>query len=118
VFQKVCGNCHAITMIHDLKTEGEWIETVDNMAATGAKGTEEEFDQVLRYLSRNFTKVNINTATAEQIAPVLDITEAAAGAIVEYRGAHGPFASLDELGKVPGIDAAKLAARRDRIAFR
>jgi len=118
VFEKVCGKCHAATMVHDLKTEEEWGETVDNMASIGAKGTEEEFNAVLRYLSRNFTKVNINTALAAQIAPVLDVTEAAAQTIVDYRTRQGPFGTLSDLAKVPGLDAKKLEARKDRIAFR
>jgi competence protein ComEA len=105
-------------MVHDLKTEEEWGETVDNMASIGAKGTEEEFNAVLRYLSRNFTKVNINTAAAEQIAPALDISEAAAQAIVDYRTGKGPFATLSDVAKVPGLDAKKLEDRKDRIAFR
>jgi competence protein ComEA len=117
-FEKVCGHCHAASLIHELKTQGEWVETVDNMAANGAKGTDEEFDAVLRYLSRNFTKVNINVAPAAEIAPVLDIGETAAQAIVDYRTAHGEFASLDDVKKVPGIDTAKVDARKDRIAFR
>jgi competence protein ComEA len=118
VFQKICGACHATNMVHDLKTEDEWIETVGNMATLGAKGTDEEFASVLRYLARNFTKVNVNTATAAQIAPVLDIAETSAQAIVEYRMQHGNFASQGDLAKVPGIDATKLESRKDRIAFR
>jgi competence ComEA-like helix-hairpin-helix protein len=118
VFQKVCGACHATSMVHDLKTEDEWIETVGNMATLGAKGTDEQFASVLRFLARNFTKVNVNTASAAQLAPVLDITENAAQAIVEYRTRHGNFATLGDLAKVPGMDGAKLESRKDRIAFR
>jgi len=118
VFERLCGKCHAASMVHDLKTEEEWGETVDNMASIGAKGTEEEFDAVLRYLSRNFTKVNINTAPAAQIAPVLDISEAAAQAIVDYRTQQGPFTTLGDLAKVPGLDKNKIEARKERIAFR
>jgi competence protein ComEA len=118
VFEKVCGKCHAATMVHDLKTEEEWSDTVDNMTGIGAKGTEEEFNAVLRYLSRNFTKVNINTATAAQIAPVLDIGETVAQAIVDFRTRQGAFSTLGDLAKVPGLDAKKLEARKDRIAFR
>ena len=61
VFQKVCGTCHAPTMVSDLKTESEWIETVANMTAIGAKGTDEEFTSVLRYLVRNFAKVTVRS---------------------------------------------------------
>jgi len=117
-FEKVCGHCHASTLIHEMKTQGEWSETVDNMVANGAKGTDEELDAVLRYLARNFAKVNINAAEAEEIAPVLDVSLAVAQGIVEYRMGHGSFAGIDDLKKVPGLDAAKVEARKERIAFR
>jgi competence protein ComEA len=117
-FQKVCGACHAITMIGDFKTEDEWGETVAHMASLGAKGTDEEFDGVMRYLARTFTKVNVNTATAEQIAPVLACSPTIAQAVVDYRTAHGNFTTLADLKKVSGIDAGRLDARKDRIAFR
>ncbi len=117
-FERVCGNCHSTTMIGDLKTEPEWIETVENMESIGAKGTEEEFDRVRRYLARNFTRINVNAATAAQIAPVLDITETAAQAVVEYRTKHGDFMNLEDLRKVPELDAAKIEARKQRVVFR
>jgi len=88
------------------------------MSSVGAKGTEEEFSRVMRYLARNFTKVNVNTASAEQIAPVLGIAVKAAQAVVDYRAAHGEFKTLVDLKKVPGLTASGIAARQERIAFR
>jgi competence ComEA-like helix-hairpin-helix protein len=117
-FQKVCGTCHAPGMVSDLKTEAEWSETVDQMVSIGAKGTTEEFNRVLRYLSNNFTRVNVNTASAAQIAPVLGVSEAVAQAVVDYRMHNGSFASLDDLKKVPGLAANELDSRGARIAFR
>lgn len=116
-FQKVCGACHAASMIKDLRTEAEWADTVDQMIEIGAKGTSEQFGLVMHYLVRNLTKVNVNTGTAVEIAPVLDIPETVAQAIVEFRGQHGAFKTLDDLKKVPGVSEAKLIARKDRIAF-
>src|SRR5450432_862830 len=117
-FEKVCGTCHKSSMASDLKTESEWIETVENMVANGARGTDEQFERVMRYLARNLTRVNVNAATAREVAPVLDVREETAQAVVEYRSRHGNFKTLDELTKVPGLDAAKLRAHKDRIAFR
>jgi competence protein ComEA len=88
------------------------------MASRGAKGPEEEFDGVLRHLARNFTKVNVNTAIAAQIGPVLGCSLAVAQAVVDYRAVHGNFSTLADLRKVPGIDQAALDARKDHIAFR
>ncbi len=61
-------------------------------------------------------KVNVNTATAEQLSEVLTgIGEAKAGAIVRYRAEHGPFLHADELVNVRGIGLATLDRNRDRI---
>ncbi len=40
-----------------------------------------------------------------------------ASAIIRYRREHGDFASLDDLKNVPGIDFAKIEAKRDSISF-
>src|SRR5216117_2397182 len=41
-----------------------------------------------------------------------------ANEIVRYRSERGDFRDLDSLKKVPGVDAAILEERKDRIAFR
>lgn len=104
-------------MVQDFRTEPEWLDTVEQMISLGAKGTDEQFERVLRFLARTLTKVNVNTAEAPEIAPVLDLSDGAAQAVVAYRAEHGKFKTLDDLKKVPGMDAAKLAARKDRIVF-
>ncbi|MCC5857937.1 MAG: helix-hairpin-helix domain-containing protein [Ectothiorhodospiraceae bacterium] len=60
--------------------------------------------------------VNINTATAEELAAALSgIGQARAEAIVEYREANGRFASVDELTRVSGIGQNTVEANRERI---
>ena len=53
--------------------------------------------------------VNINTANATQLTQLPGIGPAIAQKIIDYRTANGPFTSVDDLTKVPGIGAAKLA---------
>ncbi|MGN0202913.1 MAG: helix-hairpin-helix domain-containing protein [Coprococcus sp.] len=48
-------------------------------------------------------RVNINTATVEQLQTLPGIGEAKANAIIAYRDANGAFASVEELREVPGI---------------
>lgn len=62
------------------------------------------------------TTVNINTATAEQLAEALaGVGLAKAEAIVAYREENGPFQHADELVNVRGIGLATLDRNRDRI---
>jgi competence protein ComEA len=116
-FEKVCGACHTSDMVSDMRTAPEWEETVEHMVSLGAKGTGEQMEAVMRFLLRKFTKVNVNTADAGQLPLVLDISESTAQALVKYRAANGDFRTLEDLKKVPGMNAAKLEARRDRIVF-
>ena len=53
----------------------------------------------------------------EEIQRTVDVTGAVAQAIVTYRREHGNFKSIDDLKKVPGLEAAKANARKNRLIF-
>ncbi|MFH7326203.1 ComEA family DNA-binding protein [Desulfurivibrio sp. C05AmB] len=59
--------------------------------------------------------LNINTASREQLMGLDGVNHIMASAIVTYRESTGPFASVDDLAKVPGIDARTVERLRDRI---
>ena len=116
-FEAVCGSCHTAGLVAGFRSEPEWVETVQQMVRLGARASDEQFDRLMRFLLRTWTKVKINSATAPEIAPVLDIGDAAAEAVVKRRTELGSFKSLDQLKKIPGLNPAKLEARKDRIIF-
>lgn len=60
-------------------------------------------------------KININTASAAELETLDGIGPAKAEAIIRYREEHGPFASIRDLLKVPGIGEKTLAKFADRI---
>ena len=60
-------------------------------------------------------KININTATAEQLQSVKGIGSKTAAAIVAYRDAHGAFNSVDTLAEVKGIGEKSLMKFRDEL---
>jgi competence protein ComEA len=60
-------------------------------------------------------KVNLNTATAEQLDALPGVGPATAAAIIDYRTRHGPFDSVDDLLDVRGIGPAKLDGFRDLV---
>lgn len=60
--------------------------------------------------------VDINTASAEQLAEVLDgVGATKSQAIVAYREKNGDFEHIDELVNVRGIGLRTLDQNRDRI---
>lgn len=62
------------------------------------------------------TSININTASAEEIATVLNgVGLKKAQAIVEYREKNGAFTQIEQLEEVKGIGAALIARNRDRL---
>lgn len=115
---KVCADCHGPeSAVAQFKTRAEWSKTLDEMAANGAQGTDEEWNQILEYLDKNFSLIFVNKADAKQLANTLDVAQATAEAFVRYRDEHGPFRTVEDLEKVPGVDAAKVESRRDRFVF-
>ncbi|MEH6688475.1 MAG: ComEA family DNA-binding protein [Halopseudomonas sabulinigri] len=62
--------------------------------------------------------VNINTASADEIAEVLQgVGAAKAQAIVDYREQNGDFTSVDAVSAVKGIGPSTLAKNGDRITL-
>jgi competence protein ComEA len=57
-------------------------------------------------------QLNINTATVDELGEVPGMGTELAKSIVAYRKEHGPFASVDDLLKVKGMDKEKFEAVR------
>ena len=53
-------------------------------------------------------KLNINTATKDELISLPGIGKAMAERIIFYRNEHGPFATVGELQHVKGIGRKKL----------
>ena len=53
-------------------------------------------------------RINVNTASASELDELPGIGPALAAAIIEYREAHGPFGSVEEIMEVRVIGEAKL----------
>lgn len=60
------------------------------------------------------TRIDLNTASVEELTSLPGIGPARARAIVERRQ-EKPFASADELGDVPGIGDALVDRLRDQV---
>jgi len=117
--ENTCGSCHGLdVVVAQHATKDGWSSIVDYMVSRGATGTPEEIKTIVEYLAKNFpAKTNVNKASAMDIQTQLELTAKDAEAIVKYRADHGDFKDWDGLAKVPGIDTAKLTAKKDNIVF-
>ncbi len=59
--------------------------------------------------------ININSATAKQLAKLNSIGLKKAQQIIEYRKLHGQFSSVDDLAKVKGIGKSTIEKNRLRM---
>jgi len=121
VTAKVCLNCHESAAFRKARMDrDEWEREVGIMVDNGAKATDDELDAIVTYLVENFgpkSKINVNTAPVSEIKSVLGLTAAQAVAIVDYRESKGHFKTVDDLLKVPQIDARKIEEHKDLLAF-
>lgn len=62
------------------------------------------------------SRLNLNSANAAALDALPGIGPARAASIVQYRAQHGPFQSVDDLGRVPGMGAAAVARVREHVA--
>lgn len=140
IVQRACVGCHTLKVVTSKRaTPQQWSALVDQMISRGAEVDDDEIETLLVYLSKNFpantkadegpadhssasadhtsTQVNVNRASAAELAAGLEISNKDADAIVTYRGQNGDFKTLADLMKVPGIDTKKIASNKSRVRF-
>jgi competence protein ComEA len=122
--QRVCKGCHELERSVSKRQDRDgWRATLEKMAGLGAKAPQKDMEAILDYLAKNYAaddvpKVNVNTATSIQLESGLTLRRSQAAALIAYREKNGEFKSIEDLKKVPGIDAEKIEAKKDRIAFK
>ncbi len=118
VAQTVCGACHSPDYITDApRTAQGWSDVLDMMKAYGATATDAEWAQIKGYILGHIATVPVNKATAAELQALFEINEPLAKAIVDYRTANGNFKTIDDVKKVPGLDAKKIDYRKNRLEF-
>lgn len=94
-----------------------WHDTVQTMVDQGASGTDAQFEDVMDYLHRTMTIINVNTADAGELEIVLSVPQTAAQAIVARRSRQ-KFRDLPDLKSVPGVDASTVDSKSRLIFFK
>lgn len=92
------------------------------MIKLGAQGSDEEFESILGYLSKNFAPetpgpIYVNRANVVDLETSLLLSRSEAKAVVDYRLINGDFKSFEDLEKVPGLNPKKLEGKKSRIIF-
>ena len=118
---RICTGCHGAEMwAGSAKSSSDWDSTITTMTEKGLSINDADYATVLDYLSKNLgqaPKVNINKASAADLAKVLGIKPEQADAIVAYRTKNGDFKDLDGVKKVAGLDASSIDAKKTSIVF-
>jgi competence protein ComEA len=113
----VCAKCHNLQLVMDTpRSYDDWHDTVQQMVDRGANGTDEQFDDIMDYLHRTVTTINVNTAVADELKIVLKVPETTAQAIIARRSTQ-KFTGLADLKSVPGVDASTVDAKARLIFF-
>ena len=134
-----CTKCHSITNITGQhKDKDGWTATITKMVGYGATGSDEDFQAILDYVTKNYGldsatptapaqpsaggpaaahKIPVNTETAAQLTTDLGLTDDEAKGFVEYRDKNGPFKTIDDLKKFPGIDGKKFDVHTGDLQF-
>ena len=121
--QQLCSDCHELERSISLHQDRNgWKGTINKMISLGAQVTEQEFSMVLEYLSAHFPAqtlppLNVNAAKAIDFEARLSLRRSEAAAVIEYRTRHGNFKSIEDLKRVPGVNPAKIEAKRDSLIF-
>ncbi len=112
--------CHSPTAVIGQQGSKQWWQSkVSEMLQEVTDVPDSDIDAIVNYLAKNFpvVKINVNKASAKDLETGLELTAKESEAIVQYRGANGNFKTLDDLKKVPGLDAVKIESKKDRLDF-
>lgn len=114
----VCTKCHDLEVVTDSPRDYDaWRETVQKMVDRGASGTDDQFEDIMDYLHRTLTTINVNSADADELSIVLKVPDSTAEAIVARRTKE-KLRDLDDLKSVPGVDPAIVDLKARLIFFK
>lgn len=84
-----------------------WVPTVEEAAALPKQQPES--------LAKDDGKVNLNTATKEELQTLPGIGEAKAQSIVAWREEHGSFTQIEDIMKIEGIKEGVFSKIKDSV---
>ncbi len=113
----VCARCHDMQIVMDTpKSMDAWQVTMQKMVDLGAKGTDQQYDDIMDFLRRTITTIDVNSAEPDELEIVLNASQTTAQAIVARRQTK-KFTGLADLKSVPGVDASTVDSKARLIFF-
>jgi competence protein ComEA len=96
-------------------TDGELVAVGVPGAAAGAAPADSGAAGSTAFGAGQSGPIDLNTATATDLDTLPGVGPVLAQRILDWRGAHGQFASVDQLADVPGIGDSRMAQLRDLV---
>jgi len=113
----VCAHCHNLQMVTSTpRSYDAWHDTVQKMVDHGARGTDDQLDDIMDYLHRTLTTIDVNSADEDELEIVLDVSETTAEAIVSRRKIR-KFTGTADLKSIPGVDGSTVDSKARMIFF-
>ena len=143
IVERSCVACHSLDVVTaERGSTAHWAQVINQMVGRGADLSDPEIDTVVKYLSSHFGpagsetkaatpstsssgstpgsttgRIDVNTATAQEIESFLGLGQNQAEAIVEYRKKNGKFKTWQDVAAIPEETPNQIEALQDRLAF-
>jgi putative heme-binding domain-containing protein len=124
-FQRICSNCHSVSMATSQRMDqAQWTGVVNDMVSKGAQGTQQDFDNIVAYLTANYGKDTPPSAApapgptpapAPAVAPLaVPLSEAEIAKATGLVKANGCLSChrVDNMGSYVGPDLSEIGASR------
>jgi putative heme-binding domain-containing protein len=122
-FQRICSNCHSVSMATSQRMDqAQWTGVVNDMVSKGAQGTQQDFDNIIAYLTANYGKGAPPTAAPAPsptpapeavplAAPLSEAEIAKATGLIKANGCLSCH-RVDNIGSYVGPDLSEIGASR------
>ena len=118
-----CKACHEVERSISLRQDkAGWNTTLTKMVGFGMKAAESDLAIIADYLAKYYPAedmppLNVNKADAIELESRLGLRRSQAAAFLAHREKIGKFKTFADLKQAPGIDPAKLEAKKTQIIF-
>ena len=107
---------YEVTVEEEVTTETVVATTTVSLSVQGGSPTEPATEAPTEAPGSDATgKVNLNTATLEDLKTLKGVGDSKAQAILDDRNENGPFSSIEDLTRVSGIGQKTFESLKDQI---